>query len=97
MGPSLDPRRDSAMLRIADEALHNALRHAHASRIVVRLDDHLIEVRDDGAGFDPSEARLRSTHLGLTSMEERARELGGRLEIISSKDKGTSVRLEVPD
>jgi signal transduction histidine kinase len=97
LGPSEDARRDSAILRIADEALHNALRHAHAKRIVVRLDDHLVEVRDDGAGFDPSEARLRSTHLGLTSMEERAQELGGRLEIISSKDEGTSVRLEVPD
>ncbi len=92
-----DFRRDAGILRIADEALHNALRHAGASRIAVRLGGRKIEVEDDGAGFDPSEARLRSMHLGLTSMEERARELGGRLTIISAKGAGTTVRLEVPE
>jgi signal transduction histidine kinase len=92
-----DGRRDAAMLRIADEALHNAVRHAGAHEIVVRLDERGIEVHDDGAGFDPGEARLRSRHLGLTSMEERARELGGRLEIISAPAKGTTVRLELDD
>jgi signal transduction histidine kinase len=94
-----DPQRDSAILRIADEALHNALRHSGASRILVRLDGGergmVVEVSDDGAGFDPGEARLRSRHLGLTSMEERARELGGRLEIISAPGAGTTVRLEL--
>jgi signal transduction histidine kinase len=92
-----DGRRDAAILRIADEALHNAVRHAGAHEIVVRLDERGIEVHDDGAGFDPGEARLRSRHLGLTSMEERARELGGRLEIISAPAKGTTVRLELDD
>jgi signal transduction histidine kinase len=95
--PAGAPRRNEAILRIADEALHNALRHANASHIVVRLDEHFIEVQDNGAGFDPSEARLRSTHLGLTSMEERAHELGARLEIVSSLGKGTTVRLQVPE
>jgi signal transduction histidine kinase len=90
-----DARRDAAILRIADEALHNAVRHAGAHGIVVRLYERGIEVHDDGAGFDPGEARLRSRHLGLTSMEERARELGGRLEIISAPAKGTTVRLEL--
>jgi signal transduction histidine kinase len=92
-----DAHRDAAMLRIADEALHNALRHAGPRAIVVRLDEHGIEVHDDGAGFNPGEARLRSKHLGLTSMEERARELGGRLEIISAPGTGTTVRLELGD
>jgi signal transduction histidine kinase len=95
--PATDAQRDSAILRIADEALHNALRHSGASRIVVRLDggegSAVVEVSDDGAGFDPGEARLRSRHLGLTSMEERARELGARLEIISAPGAGTKVRL----
>jgi signal transduction histidine kinase len=95
--PAGRPGRDEAILRIADEALHNALRHANASRIVVRLAERLIEVQDDGSGFDPSEARVRSTHLGLTSMEERAHELGGRLEILSAQGAGTTVRLELPD
>ena len=56
-----------------------------------------VEVSDDGIGFDPAGAELRSRHLGLTSMEERARELGGRLEIRSSPGRGTTVSLEVGD
>ena len=53
-------------------------------------------VADDGGGVDPGAAALRSHRLGLTSMEERARELGGSLSISSSPGAGTSVRLEVP-
>jgi signal transduction histidine kinase len=92
--------RDLAVLRIADEALHNALRHAGASAIAVRLSDEdgrlRLEVVDDGRGFEPTRAELRSKHLGLTSMEERARELGGRLEIRSAPGTGTTISLEVP-
>ena len=47
------------------------------------------------SGSSPTEPELRSRHLGLTSMEERARELGGRLEIRSAPGAGTTVRLEV--
>jgi signal transduction histidine kinase len=91
--------RDAAVLRIAHEALHNALRHAGARHVAVRVGEHrgalTVEVTDDGIGFDPGRAELRSRHLGLTSMEERARELGGRLQIRSSPGHGTTVRLEV--
>jgi signal transduction histidine kinase len=91
--------RNVAVLRIAHEALHNALRHARAEHVAVRLgeDNGLLhmEVTDDGAGFEPDRAELRSRHLGLTSMEERARELGGRLEIRSAPGQGTTVRLEL--
>jgi signal transduction histidine kinase len=83
------------ILRIADEALHNALKHAQAKRIVVRLDERTVEVADDGVGFEPGEPGLRSTHLGLTSMEERAAELGGDLHITSRPREGTTVRLEL--
>jgi signal transduction histidine kinase len=93
---SRDGERDLAVLRIVQEALHNALRHARARRIVVRLGTDRIEITDDGAGFDPARAELRSRHLGLTSMEERARELGGRLEIRSAAGAGTTVSLELP-
>jgi signal transduction histidine kinase len=55
-----------------------------------------LEVADDGSGFDPGLPELRSKHLGLTSMEERAKELGGRLEIRSARGSGTTVALEVP-
>ena len=57
----------------------------------------MVEVSDDGAGFLPDEARLRSRHLGLTSMEERAGELGGRLSILSAPGTGTKVRLELAE
>jgi signal transduction histidine kinase len=94
-----DDRRDAEVLRIANEAVHNAVRHAAAGRVVVRLRDGdgrlTVEVVDDGAGFDPTDPELRSHHLGLTSMEERARELGGRLDIASEPGAGTTVRLEV--
>jgi signal transduction histidine kinase len=94
------PERDLGVLRIAHEAIHNALRHADASKITVQLhqdDGHLrLEVADDGSGFDPGRRELRSKHLGLTSMEERARELGGHLEIRSAPGSGTTVALEVP-
>jgi signal transduction histidine kinase len=86
---------DREILRIAQEALHNAVRHAGASRITIRLSGGLVlEVEDDGSGFDPSDPELRSRHLGLTSMEERARRLGGRLSM-NSGAHGTTVRLEV--
>jgi signal transduction histidine kinase len=65
----------------------------------VRLDDSepvlIVEVIDDGVGFDPARAELRSRHLGLTSMEERASELGGRIEIRSAPGAGTTVQLEL--
>jgi signal transduction histidine kinase len=98
-GGGVDKARDREMLRIAQEALHNALRHAAADRVAVRLGDHdgrlVLEVEDDGIGFQPADDELRSKHLGLTSMEERARRLGGRLEISSRAGVGTTVRLEV--
>jgi signal transduction histidine kinase len=94
-----DADRDAAVLRIVQEALHNALRHAGAQHVTVRTEHRdgalIVEVSDDGIGFDPGRTELRSRHLGLTSMEERARELGGRLEIRSSPGTGTTVRLEV--
>jgi signal transduction histidine kinase len=98
--PARDGDRDRELLRIAQEALTNALRHAGATRVVLRLaasDGHLLlEVRDDGIGFDPDAPVLRARRLGLTSMEQRARRVGGRLEIASAAGAGTTVRLEAP-
>ena len=94
-----DPQRDAEVFRIAQEAMQNALRHAQASRVVVRIggeDGHLqLDVVDDGVGFDPQAAGLRSKRLGLTSMEERAQRIGGRLVIHSVKGEGTTVHLDV--
>jgi signal transduction histidine kinase len=97
--PELAPDpSDGDVLRIAQEALQNALRHAGATHVAVRLHDGdgrlVLEVADDGAGFEPADPELRSRRLGLTSMEERAARLGGRLEIASAPGDGTTVRLE---
>jgi signal transduction histidine kinase len=99
--PEPDAPRDAQVLRIANEAVHNAVRHAAAHHVSVDLrggGDALLalEVADDGHGFDPGDPELRSRHLGLTSMEERAAELGGHLQISSSPGGGTTVRLELP-
>ena len=92
--------RDRQVLRIAQEALTNALRHAAAARVDLRLADSgdglELEVADDGIGFNPDDPELRARRLGLTSMEERAARIGGTLEIRSTAGKGTSVRLRVP-
>jgi signal transduction histidine kinase len=91
--------RDQEVLRIAQEALQNALRHARATHVEIRLGRHdgqlALEVRDDGVGFQPDDPELRSRRLGLTSMEERADRLGGRLQIHSAPGQGTDIRLEV--
>jgi len=90
---------DGDVFRIAQEAVHNAVRHAEADHIRVGLDGrngHLVlTVDDDGVGFDPDEAAMRARRLGLTSMEERAKALGGVLTIDSRPGAGTKVRLEV--
>jgi signal transduction histidine kinase len=97
--PRLRPGVDEEVFRIAQEALHNALRHARAGRIAVRLEENggglALSVSDDGVGFDPGAPALRARRLGLTSMEERAREIGGRFSIASAPGAGTSVRLEM--
>ena len=87
------------VLRIAGEALANALRHASARSVEVSLDTGdpvRLTVADDGSGFDLP-ATLRDSHrLGLTSMRERADALGGTLEIVTAPGAGTRVELEVP-
>ena len=98
--PRLRPGVDEEVFKIAQEALHNALRHAAAGRIRVRLEERpeavALSVDDDGRGFDPAAPALRSRSLGLTSMEERAHALGGALRIASAPGEGTTVDLELP-
>jgi PAS domain S-box-containing protein len=94
----LDPVIETACFRVAQEALTNALRHAHASKVTVDLqtkDDRLLlSVCDDGAGFDVASVRERAVQgasLGLLSMEERAALAGGGLEFQSAPGQGTHV------
>jgi signal transduction histidine kinase len=94
------PELDREVFRIAQEALNNALSHSGAEHIDVQLETVgsrlRLTVADDGTGFDPGSAALRSRRLGLTSMEERARAAGGTLEIRSAQDEGTAITLEAP-
>ena len=86
------------LANLAREAISNALRHAHAQKITVTLEQEpgnvLLEIHDDGSGFDP--ARPPHTGLGLVSMSTRARQLGGTLQIESRLGNGTRVRIVVP-
>ena len=99
-GTGLTPGRAAEVFRIAQEALTNALRHSGAAHIAVRLSEPngvlLLKVEDDGIGFEPDSAALRSQRLGLTSMEERAGVLGGSLTVESRPGAGATIGLEVP-
>jgi signal transduction histidine kinase len=96
------PRRlpgtvETHLLRIAQEAVANAARHAQAQNIQLHLsyDDPLtLEVKDDGQGFDPSQPTT-SGHFGLSGMRERADKVSGTLTLTSALGKGTTVTLQL--
>jgi signal transduction histidine kinase len=98
----LPARTEEAVLRVAQEALHNALRHADASSVTVRLTGRSgggakLEIVDDGRGFDSGRTGGGGPPgLGLASMRERARSVGGSLRLRSAAGRGTTVVLEVP-
>ncbi|MEY9854709.1 signal transduction histidine kinase [Catenulispora sp. GAS73] len=103
---ALSPAAEEVLLRVAQEALHNALRHADATKINVRLHEHCpagtkscggaaLEVVDDGVGFDPAAVRRAGRSLGLVSMRDRAKSVRGRLDVTSAPGAGTTIRLEV--
>lgn len=96
----IDPLPGRQLLLLAQEALHNALRHAGAGRIRMSLTEENDAVRlvvaDDGVGFDPDDERIRARHLGLASMRERARTAGGAVRIDSAAGAGTTITAEVP-
>lgn len=89
---------EDGLYRIAQEALNNTLKHAQARHIDVYLrwepSPMVLEITDDGVGFDPAVARQQGG-LGLQGMEERAAQLGVRLSIQSQSGQGTRVRVEV--
>ncbi|GAA4989930.1 GAF domain-containing sensor histidine kinase [Actinopolymorpha pittospori] len=91
---------EDAVFRVAQEALHNALRHADATTVDITLrtpeEAVVLEVADDGKGFVADPAKAGGHHLGITSMRERARQAGGRLRVESDTGAGTTIRLEIP-
>ena len=87
------------LFRVAQEALNNASRHAHASAVTVRLSPSdqgmRLAVSDNGVGFDARGTRARAS-LGLASMRERVRLQRGDIEIESTPERGTTVVAWVP-
>ncbi|MFE2099855.1 sensor histidine kinase [Streptomyces sp. NPDC059468] len=92
----------ATLLRIAQEALSNASRHAHATRVGVTLsflgDEVILDIRDDGRGFDPLAApeRTRSGGFGLDGMRARAERIAGALAVESEPGHGTALSARVP-
>lgn len=97
---ALPASQEEAMLRVAQEALHNALRHSGATRVAVTLERRgpgaVLRVTDDGSGFEPTAIRSAGRHLGLVSMRDRSSGVGGKLTVESAPGKGTMIEMEVP-
>ncbi|KAF5998113.1 MULTISPECIES: GAF domain-containing sensor histidine kinase [Streptomyces] len=97
---ALPAAQEEAMLRVAQEALHNALRHSGAGRVDVTLEKRgtgtVLRVSDDGSGFEPTAVRAAGRHLGLVSMRDRSSGVGGTLSVESAPGKGTTIEMEVP-
>ena len=96
--PDLSFPAKQALYRVAQEALHNVVKHAKASHTSVSLHQNAklvhLDIHDDGAGFEIIEDF--PGHLGLKSMRERIDALGGRFEVSSALGQGTHIHVEVP-
>jgi signal transduction histidine kinase len=96
--PALPLEMKQSLYRIAQEALHNTVKHARASIVVLKLtrrgNDILLAVRDNGRGFDPTLSF--PGHLGLHSMQERAANVNATLTIESAPGHGTCIAVRIP-
>jgi signal transduction histidine kinase len=97
--PNLSEPVQDALYRISQEALNNALKHSRANHLTVSLKcgkavSELI-IKDDGIGFNPDQYHRRSG-LGIRSMKERVKQIGGKFRICTSPGEGTSIKIEVP-
>ncbi|MDQ8198162.1 sensor histidine kinase [Pelagicoccus enzymogenes] len=97
----LAPSTQHHLLRIAQEAVTNAIKHAHCQQILMQLvfDDETVslQVRDDGVGFQPDEVLThRIGHFGMRGMKGRAAKVKGRLQILSEPGQGSEVRITCP-
>jgi signal transduction histidine kinase len=97
--PNLPFASKQTLYRVAQEAMHNIVKHAKATYVNVSLQQHgdctRLTISDNGIGFDTTQEFVG--HLGLKSMRERALGLGGNFEIVSSLNEGTTLKLEVPN
>jgi signal transduction histidine kinase len=91
---------DTNLYRIVQEALNNIHKHAKAKKVGVLLDKRdgsiILNIEDDGIGFNPKSEKNRGKGLGLVGMQERAALVGGSVEIESAPKKGTTIYVRVP-
>jgi len=99
--PNLPLETKEALYRIAQEALHNIVKHARASAVALSMGAStaqpgaiVLDISDDGVGFEPDGAF--PGHLGLRSMRERVMAVGGSLDVDSAPGRGTRLRARVP-
>ncbi len=96
--PPVSPAAKEALYRVAREALLNTVKHARAGAVDLNLhsdgDDLVLEICDDGLGFDPD--LVSPEHLGLHGVQKRVEQVGGRLEVQSAVGQGTRIRVQVP-
>jgi len=99
-GVRLSSTIELVVFRVIQEAITNIIRHSSSSSVDIRiiLEDKYLSarIRDNGVGFDTEAVALRSDHLGLPGMDERAQAVGGILNIFSKTGKGTLVSLYLP-
>jgi signal transduction histidine kinase len=90
---------ETNLLRIGQEAINNAVKHAEANRIDVSLNFDTrsvrLSIRDDGRGFE-TDRQVADGHFGLIGMRERAAQIGGVLTIHSALERGTQIAIDVP-
>jgi signal transduction histidine kinase len=98
--PPLSARVETALFRVVQEAISNAIKHADCGQLEIQLaiDQSIlrIHVLDDGNGFDTNGKQDHTGHYGLTTMRERVLQIGGHIEIKSAPGRGTTVVVELP-
>jgi signal transduction histidine kinase len=93
---------ETALFRVAQQALANVVDHARATRALVAIEcagtGVVLRVSDDGCGFDPDHVRVLGdiAHFGLIAMRERVEALGGRLRVTTAPGQGTVVEARLP-
>jgi signal transduction histidine kinase len=96
----LDPINETVLFRVAQEALHNVVRHAQVGQARISLDykpqEITLKVEDSGAGFNPVQSFVPPRGWGLAGMRERVESVGGQLSIESKPGMGTTVEVDVP-
>jgi two-component system NarL family sensor kinase len=96
----LVPALETVLFRVSQEALQNVVKHADARHARISLARNngsvIMEIGDDGKGFDPKRTPATSDHFGLMGMRERVEMIGGTCEVVSSPGSGTRVRVVLP-